>query len=75
MPSVFQINSCANWGSTGKIAEEINKTLGAQGWNTYLAYGRWFNPSQSKLIQIGNKASQVIALAKARLFDDDGLPQ
>lgn len=73
MPSVFQINSCANWGSTGKIAEEINKTLGAQGWNTYLAYGRWFNPSQSKLIQIGNKASQVIALAKARLFDDDGL--
>lgn len=25
MPSVLQINSCANWGSTGKIAERIGR--------------------------------------------------
>lgn len=73
MPTVLQINSCANWGSTGKIAEQINQAATHKGWKTYLAYGREVNPSQSELIHVGNKASQAIALAEARLFDNDGL--
>ena len=73
MPVLLQINSCANWGSTGKIAEQINQMAAAQGWKTYIAYGRDVNPSQSELIHIGNKMSQAIALAEARLFDNDGL--
>ncbi|MBR5912355.1 MAG: glycosyltransferase [Bacteroidales bacterium] len=73
MPTVLQINSCANWGSTGKIAEQINQAAAHRGWKTYLAYGREVNPSQSELIHVGNKASQAIALAEARLFDNDGL--
>lgn len=73
MPTLFQINSCANWGSTGKIAEQINQTAAMQGWKTYIAYGRDVNPSQSELIHIGNKISQAVALVEARLFDNDGL--
>lgn len=73
MPTLLQINSCANWGSTGIIAEQINQTAAVQGWKTYIAYGREVNPSQSNLIHIGNKLSQVIALIEARLFDNDGL--
>lgn len=73
MPTVLQINSCANWGSTGKIAEQINQSATHKGWKTYLAYGREVNPSQSELIHVGNKVSQAIALAEARLFDNDGL--
>lgn len=73
MPTLLQINSCANWGSTGKIAEQINQAATHKGWKTYLAYGREVNPSQSELIHVGNKASQAIALAEARLFDNDGL--
>ncbi len=73
MPTLLQINSCANWGSTGKIAEQINQTAAMQGWKTYVAYGRDVNPSQSELIHIGNKLSQAIALIEARVFDNDGL--
>ena len=73
MPTVLQINSCANWGSTGKIAEQINLAAANYGWNTYIAYGRSVNPSQSKLIHVGNLASQAIALTEARLLDNDGL--
>ncbi len=73
MPTLLQINSCANWGSTGKIAEQINQTAAVQGWKTYIAYGREVNSSISKLIHIGNKLSQAIALIEARLFDNDGL--
>lgn len=73
MPTILQINSCANWGSTGKIAEQINQVAATQGWKTYIAYGRWVNPSQSELIHIGNAVSQAIALVEARLFDNDGL--
>lgn len=73
MPTLLQINSCANWGSTGKIAEQINQAATHKGWKTYLAYGREVNPSLSELIPVGNKMSQAIALAEARLFDNDGL--
>lgn len=73
MPTLLQINSCANWGSTGKIAEQINQMAAAQGWETYIAYGRSVNPSQSKLIRVGNTLSHAIALLEARLFDNDGL--
>lgn len=73
MPTLLQINSCANWGSTGKIAEQINQTAASQGWKTYIAYGRSVNPCQSKLIHVGNTLPQGIALLEARLFDNDGL--
>ena len=73
MPTLLQINSCANWGSTGKIAEQINQTAAVQGWKTYIAYGREVNSSLSELIHIGNKLSQAIALVEARLFDNEGL--
>lgn len=73
MPKVLQINSCANWGSTGKIAEQINHMASTYGWETYIAYGRSYNPSQSQLIHVGGLFSQAIALLEARLFDNDGL--
>lgn len=73
MPKVLQINSCANWGSTGKIAEQINQMAQTNGWETYIAFGRSYNPSKSQLIHIGCHLSQAIALVEARLFDNEGL--
>lgn len=73
MPKILQINSCANWGSTGKIAEQINQVAATQGWDIYFAYGRDVNPCQSKLIHVGNSFSQALAVIEARLFDNDGL--
>lgn len=39
MPKLLQINVTANWGSTGRIAEECNKIAQSKGWKTYVAYG------------------------------------
>ena len=44
MYRLLQINVSANWGSTGKIAEEIGLQVMKQGWESYIAYGRYCNP-------------------------------
>ena len=73
MPKLLQINVTANWGSTGKIAEQIGLAAMDAGWESYIAYGRDFNKSESKLIQIGNKLSVYLHLLQARLLDRAGL--
>lgn len=52
---VLQINSAANSGSTGRIAEEIGNVLLANGHESYIAYGRGNATSSSKLIKIGSR--------------------
>ena len=49
MPTLLQINVVANWGSTGRIAEEIGQTAIAAGWRSVIAYGRGRPQSQSEL--------------------------
>ena len=73
MRKLFQINSTANWGSTGKIAEQIGAHAISRGWKSYIAYGRYANPSASTLIKVGSKASQLCHLILSRLFDKQGL--
>lgn len=74
MPKLLQINVTANWGSTGKIAEDIGKVAMSNGWESYIAYGRDTNPiSTSKLIQIGNKWDMYYHGLQTRIFDRHGL--
>lgn len=73
MPRLLQINSTANWGSTGKIAELIGAHAISCGWDSYIAYGRYANPSASCLIKIGARVSQLWHLVLSRLFDNHGL--
>lgn len=73
MPKLLQINSTANWGSTGKIAEQIGAHAVGQGWESYIAYGRYANPSTSTLFRVGSKISQLWHLIQSRLFDNHGL--
>lgn len=70
---LLQINVTANWGSTGKIAEQINFLANKQGWETYIAYGRNNNPSQSILFRAGNTFQVYEHYAENVLFDNDGL--
>ena len=72
MPTVLQIN-IGTRKSTGTIAESINRIAAKNGWEIYFAYGRSVGPCESKLIHIGNKLTQAIALMESRLFDRDGL--
>lgn len=50
MPKLLQINVTANWGSTGRIAEECNCVARLHGWDTYYAFGRYSNPMDSAVI-------------------------
>lgn len=73
MPTLLQINVTANWGSTGKIAEQIGLCAMKHGWESYIAYGRWCNPSNSHLIKVGNKLDMYMHYAEQRIRDNEGL--
>lgn len=70
---LLQINSVVNYGSTGRIAEEIGQTAIAEGWESYIAYGRNAQPSHSKLIKIGSSWDIKVHGLNTRLFDRHGL--
>lgn len=73
MPTLLQINSVVNSGSTGHIAEDIGRLAIANGWESYIAYGRKALPSESHLIRIGNKADVLWHVLVTRLLDLHGL--
>lgn len=70
---LFQINITVNRGSTGRIAEEIGRLAIADGWESYIAYGREAGESESKLIHIGNMWDERWHGVQTRLFDRHGL--
>lgn len=69
---IFQINVVANSGSTGRIAEKIGMAVLDEGWDSYIAYGRWACPSKSHLIRIGNRLSVFCHGIGSRLLDRHG---
>lgn len=73
MPKLLQLNCTANWGSTGKIAEQIGLCALAHNWESYIAYGRMMNPSNSKLIRVGSTLDVYEHYAENRLLDNEGL--
>lgn len=73
MPTLLQINVTANWGSTGKIAEDIGKIAKGEGWESWIAYGRGNPKSESNLIRIGNDFDMRLHGIQSRLFDNHGL--
>lgn len=72
MPTLLQINVTANWGSTGKIAEQIGVLAQQHGWESYIAYGRDMNPSQNKLIKIGSMFDVFEHYFESRFLDNEG---
>ena len=73
MPKLLQINVVANWGSTGRIAEQIGEKAMARGWESYVAYGRWLNPSKSQLIKIGFGWEHALHYHLTKYTDKHGL--
>ena len=73
MQKLLQINVTANWGSTGKIAEQIGVAVTKAGWESYIAYGRWSNSSQSHLIKIGGRWNKYLHYIEQFFLDNEGL--
>lgn len=73
MPSLFQINVAANWGSHGRIAEQLGEVVMEHGWESTIAYGRYANPSRSRLVKIGGSFGQYMHGVQSLLFDRHGM--
>ena len=69
---ILQINTTVNSGSTGRIAEDIGKTLISTGHESYIAFGRGNQKSVSKLIKIGNKLDFYLHVLKSLFTDRHG---
>ncbi len=69
---VLQIDISVNTGSTGKIAEGIGKELIKNNFESYIAFGRNFRKSESKVFKIGNRFEQLYHLILTRIFDLHG---
>lgn len=69
---ILQINTTVNSGSTGRIAEDIGKVLIAHGHESFIAYGRGNQKSQSQLIKIGNQTDIYLHGLKTAILDRHG---
>ena len=72
MLKLLQINVTANRGSTGTIVESIGEIAISRGWESFIAYGRSKNNSQSKTIKIGNRLGIYFHGLISRIFDKHG---
>ena len=73
MPTLLQINTVINSGSTGHIAETLGNLAIADGWESYIAFGRNPRSSASHAIKIGNRLGVLLHVLVTRLFDLHGL--
>lgn len=73
MKTLLQIDVCCNWGSTGKIAEQIGLLAEKQGWTVYQVWGRHKNPSKLTDIKVGNMLGVYEHYAENILLDNEGL--
>jgi glycosyltransferase involved in cell wall biosynthesis len=73
MPTLLQITSALNWGSIGRIAEQVGELAQRRGWKVYFAYGRYANPSALEVIRVGGKLNPYLHYAAHRLLDREGL--
>ncbi len=72
MPKLLQIAVECNTGSTGTIAEAIGNIAINNGWESYIAYGRFYKPSNSHTYKIESKWGVYIHGLLTRLFDRHG---
>ena len=72
MPKLLQLNVTSNWGSTGKIVEAIANNAIERGWESWVAYGRMSNPSNSRTIKVGTAIDPYVHYVLNRVFDLEG---
>lgn len=72
MTKLLLINTSANTGSTGRIAEGIGLAAIAKGYDGYFAYGRIGRESKSKLIRIGTSLDFKTHGLESLLLDNHG---
>lgn len=69
---ILRITPTTNKGSISRTGEQLGNLVLAEGWESYIAYSRPGNNSNSQLIKIGNKYSIALHLLLARCLDMSG---
>lgn len=72
MPKLLQFNVSANYGSTGKISEQIGLAAKRKGWECFQVYS-YGQESVMNLIPTGGKINRILHYLEQRVFDDEGL--
>jgi glycosyltransferase involved in cell wall biosynthesis len=72
MKTLLQINIVVNYGSTGRIIEELSQTACKNGWNSYIAYGRKDKQNNPKTLRIGSYWDVIFHGLQTRIFDIHG---
>ena len=75
MPTLLQIDTCLNTGSTGRITETLWRMASKNGWDCYIIHGaRYANPpSCMKSYQTVTKFGEYLHYVESFLFDSHGL--
>lgn len=75
MPTLLQIDTCLNTGSTGRITEAIGRMANQIGWNCFIIHGaRYANPpSCMKSYQTVTKIGEYLHYAEGLFLDNHGL--
>lgn len=73
MPTLLQINTVVNQGSTGRITEAIGKAALAAGWRSIIAHGRPAPASASETICMGDPLHRYHHAIATRFLDRHGL--
>ena len=74
MPKIVQINATCNWGSTGRIAEQIGLLATEHGWDCFIAHGaRYVRGSKLKAIPVGSKFDNMLHALKSKFLGGHGL--
>lgn len=69
---ILQINTTLNSGSHGRMANDIGQLLIRKGHESYIAYGRTSNYSESHPLKVGKKHDIFSHVLISRLFDRHG---
>ncbi|RDI12180.1 glycosyltransferase [Flavobacterium sp. AG291] len=69
---ILQISSELNVGSVGRVSEQIGDLILAEGWESYIAYGREAKESKSVAYKIGTHKDLLMHGVYTRLTDKHG---
>lgn len=72
MVKIIRITTEINRSSIGRTTEQLGKLVIAEGWESYIAWGRADGQSESYKIHVGNKASVFVHGLLTRFFDLHG---
>ena len=73
MPKLLIINVALNWGSTGRIAEQVGSLAKDNGWNVMIAHGaRYQNPTQFSHYQVSSSFEEKMHWGISQFWDGQG---